>query len=71
MLYSVMVQKIPTWLSDPINVSIVLTYALAVMQAVYSQTQWRWAGILVKILESLPGLNLKGLITAGIKDPTK
>lgn len=60
-----MIQKVSAWLSDPINVSIVLTYALAVMQAVYSETQWRWAGVVVKILESLPGLNLKGLLTAG------
>ena len=64
-----MAQKVLTWLSDPVNASIALTYALAVMQAVYSQTQWRWAGVAVKILESLPGLNLKGLITAGVKSP--
>ena len=54
-----------TWLCDPTHVMIVLTYALAVFQALAKSTGWRWAEIVVNILESLPGVNLVGLMSAG------
>jgi len=57
------------WLCDPVNASIAITWVTAVLQAVASETGWRWARVTVRVLESLPGLNLKGLITAGRKSP--
>ena len=57
------------WLSNPINDILVITYATAVMQVVATETKWRWAEIVAKILASLPGVNAKGLMTAAKPGP--
>ena len=64
-----MTRKIAEWISDPVNVALAVTYATAVMQAVYSETKWRWAGIVANVLASLPGVNIKGIMTAGRNAP--
>jgi hypothetical protein len=53
-----------TWLSNPVNDILVITYVTAIMQVVASETGWRWAEIVAKIFASLPGINAQGLITA-------
>ena len=56
-----------TWLSNPVNDILAITYATAIMQVVANETGWRWAEIVAKILASLPGINAEGLMTAAKK----
>jgi len=55
------------WILDPVNAVITITYATAIMQAVYAETQWRWARVVGNVLAALPGVNIKGIITAAKK----
>lgn len=62
-----MIRHVIDWLSVPTNDVLLVTWLTAVMQAVASETGWRWAHIVANVLASLPGLNAKGLITAAKK----
>lgn len=58
-------QKVLTWLSDPYNQILTITYATAVTQAIAAETGWRWMHVVANVLASLPGVSVKGLATAG------
>ena len=62
-----MSQKVITWISDPVNIALTITYLNAIMQSLATDTGWRWAHIVANVLSALPGLNVKGLFTAGKK----
>jgi hypothetical protein len=62
-----MSQKFVTWITDPVNIALTITYMTALMQSLATETGWRWAHIVSNVLSSLPGLNIKGLLTAGKK----
>ncbi len=62
-----MAQRVLTWFSDPVNMVLAVTYATAVVQALATETGWRWAAVLAKVLAALPGVDLKGIATAARK----
>ena len=57
-------QKLLTWMTDPYNQILAITYATAVAQAIAAETGWRWMHVVANVLASLPGVSVKGLATA-------